>query len=186
MKRLLSVIVASALLCGTLTACGDLGDADTIKIGNSTFGGDSETSETTTVQTEKASKEETTAAREDGNSDVSTGEILDLRELSPTVVYSEVYAMMNEPESYEGKTIIAKGPFAHYDDERTGQQYYAVIIKDATACCAQGIEFVLYGDKKYPDDYPDDGEEITVTGRFNTYEDVTGKYVQLVDAEILD
>ena len=185
MKRLLSVTAAAALLCGALTACGDLGDADTIKIGNSTFGGDSEVSETS-APTEKVSTTETSAAGSEQSKPEATGEILDLRDLSPTVVYSEVYAMMNEPESYEGKTIIAKGPFSHYDDPRTGQQYYAVIVKDATACCAQGIEFVLYGDKKYPDDYPDDGAETTVTGTFNTYEDVTGKYVQLVDAEIIE
>ena len=186
MKRHIAVIAAASILCGTLTACGDLGDTDTIKIGNSTFGGDSGVSETTTAPTEKVNIVETTAAQKEESKPESTGEILDLRELSPTVVYSEVFAMMNEPESYEGKTIIAKGPFSHYDDDRTGQQYYAVIVKDATACCAQGIEFVLYGDKKYPDDYPEDGEEVTVTGIFNTYEDVTGKYVQLVDAEILE
>ncbi len=186
MKRILGILFSTMLMCGCLTACGQdtAGDA-TFKIGNSTFGESSETSAAKAEANADSSSVPAVTEKDKGIS-VMEGDILDLRDLSPTVVYSEVFAMMNEPADYEGKTIIAKGPFAHYDDERTNKQYYAVIVKDATACCAQGIEFVLAGDKKYPDDYPKDGDEVTVTGKFNSYEDVTGKYVQLSDAEILN
>ena len=33
--------------------------------------------------------------------------------------------------------------------------YHACVIPDATACCAQGIEFTLAGDHRWPDDYPE-------------------------------
>ena len=50
------------------------------------------------------------------------------------MVYSEVYAMMYEPEQYIGKTVKMQGQFAtqEYNDERL----YACIVQDATACCA--------------------------------------------------
>ena len=63
-----------------------------------------------------------------------------------------------------------------------GLDFFAVLISDATACCAQGIEFVPAGEHMYPYDYPAIGDEIVIHGTFNTYEDETGAYVQLKDA----
>ena len=64
-----------------------------------------------------------------------------------------------------------------------GQVYYACVIADATACCQQGLEFVLSGNHTFPDDYPEVGEEITVTGTFGTYEEGGYQYCQLTEAE---
>ncbi len=100
---------------------------------------------------------------------------VDLTQLSSTMVYSEVYAMVYEPEKYIGKTVKMHGLFAtqEYDDER----FYACIVQDATACCAQGLEFELAEELVYPDDYPEPGTEITVVGTFDSYkEEVNGNY----------
>lgn len=59
---------------------------------------------------------------------------VDLTTLSSTAVYAEVWNMMAEPESYIGKTVKMKGVFAVYEDETTGQQYFACIIADALGC----------------------------------------------------
>ena len=88
---------------------------------------------------------------------------LDLTRLSGTVVYSQIYDMMEEPEIYVGQRIRLKGSFNYYRDEETGQEYFAALIADATACCAQGIEFVRAGEYSYPRDYPPPDTEITVT-----------------------
>ena len=61
---------------------------------------------------------------------------------------------------------------------------FAAIVPDATACCQQGIEFVLDGDYKYPDDYPEEGQSITIKGAFNSYDEYGFKYVQLLNAEM--
>ncbi|MDO5564755.1 MAG: hypothetical protein Q4F88_05975 [Eubacteriales bacterium] len=116
---------------------------------------------------------------------------LDLTSLSATFVYSEVYNMMNTPDAYIGKKIKMNGQFALYQQNINGQVinpeiiYYACIIKDATACCSQGIEFILKGNKKYPQDYPQIGTEITIVGNFQTYEENGTMYCHLVDAEIV-
>ena len=108
---------------------------------------------------------------------------LDLSVLSGTVVYSQVYDMMMEPERYIGMQVRVKGSFSYFQDPATMKEYFAVIIADATACCAQGIEFVWDG-HKYPEDYPPLDTELTVTGTFSTYEENGFVYLQLKDAEV--
>ena len=108
---------------------------------------------------------------------------LDLSALSGTVVYSQVYDMTMEPERYLGQRVRVKGDFSYFQDPVTRQEYFAVLIADATACCAQGIEFVWEG-HRYPDDYPPVDTELTVTGVFNTYEENGFTYLQLTDAEV--
>ena len=106
---------------------------------------------------------------------VNTSDVdVDLTALSSTMVYSEVYNMMTAPDGYLGKTVKMEGQLAMYHDDATGKNYFACIISDATACCSQGIEFELTDEYTYPDDYPEVGEEICVTGTFDTY--VEGEY----------
>ncbi|MCR4711191.1 MAG: hypothetical protein K5707_02735 [Clostridia bacterium] len=114
----------------------------------------------------------------------SAGIDVDLTMLSSTMVYSEVYNMMISPETYIGKTVKMAGMFASYYDENADQYYYACIIQDATACCAQGIEFVLTDDYTYPDDYPEEGGDICVVGVFDTYRDGEFMYCTLRDAKL--
>ncbi|MCR5138338.1 MAG: hypothetical protein K6C12_14825 [Oscillospiraceae bacterium] len=100
---------------------------------------------------------------------------VDLTQLSSTMVYSEVYAMMYEPEQYIGKTVKMRGLFA--TQEYNGERLYACIVQDATACCAQGLEFETAEELVYPDEYPEAGAEITVVGTFDSYqEEVDGNY----------
>ncbi len=110
---------------------------------------------------------------------------IDLTVLSSTMVYSEVYNMMVSPENYIGKTVKMEGSFASYHDEATGNYYFACIIMDATACCSQGMEFVLTDDYTYPDDYPKDGGEICVVGVFDTYQEGDYTYCTLRNARIV-
>lgn len=109
---------------------------------------------------------------------------VDLTMLSSTMVYSEVYNMMTVPSNYLGKSVKMNGTFSVYHDESTGKYYYACLISDATACCSQGIEFVLDGDYEYPSDYPAEGTEITVSGIFNTYMEGEYQYCQLINAKM--
>lgn len=110
---------------------------------------------------------------------------VDLTQLSSTMVFSEVYNMMVAPDDYIGKTIKMEGQFLVYQDQLTSNNYYAVIIEDATACCAQGLEFILKGDYSYPDDYPEVETVITVVGEFQTYEENGSIYCHLINSEIL-
>ena len=109
---------------------------------------------------------------------------LDLSNMSGTAVYAQVYNMLDRPSSYLNKVIRVHGALNYYQDDHTGNEYFAVLIADATACCAQGLEFVWAGEHVYPQDYPELGTELTVTGRFVLYEEETFTYVHLADADV--
>ena len=133
---------------------------------------------TTSVSATSSEISKTTTER----TPISTGELVDLTILSSTMVYSEVFNMINDSDSYIGKTIRATGNFSYYQDPTTKKEYFAIIVQDALGCCAQGIEFVLQGEHCYPQDYPELESEITIEGTFSTYTDDTGTYIQLQDA----
>ena len=120
---------------------------------------------------------ETSAATEN-----VTGKVdVDLTALSSTMVYSEVYNMLTMPENYVGKTVKMTGGYSSFLDESTGAVYRVCMIADATACCAQGMEFVLKDGMAYPEMEAD----ITVVGTFQVYEENGTTYCHLVNAEIV-
>ena len=110
---------------------------------------------------------------------------MDLCTLSGTVIYAQIYQMAIHPEAYIGKIIRLSGWYDVLVDSDTGMVYTVCLIPDATACCAQGIEFVWAGDRDFPESYPEPGTEIMVTGRFETYFEGEWEYMHLVDAEIV-
>ena len=85
--------------------------------------------------------------------------------------------MQQHPDEYTDKIVRMKGPFNV--TELDGNRYYACVIKDATECCAQGIEFVLNDGK-----YPEANSQVTVTGTFSSYKIGDYEYYTLVDAKM--
>ncbi len=109
---------------------------------------------------------------------------VDLTTLSGTMVYAEVYNMMLYPESYVGKTVKMDGMYTFFHDDRKNKDYHACIIMDATACCAQGIEFELKEGFTYPDNPTETNIPICVVGKFDTYHEEGYTYCVLRDAEL--
>ena len=92
---------------------------------------------------------------------------LDLTQLSATMVFAEVAAMVRTPEDYLGKRVRMAGPLAVYEaNPALGIDYfYTVVIQDATACCQQGMEFI------WPEGtLPEAGTGLVVTGTFAEYD----------------
>ena len=160
MKKLFCALLAALLLC-SLAACGT-------KDNNGADGA---------ADTPPASQSQGT-----GGIDV------DLTVLSSIMVYSEVNSMISFPDNYIGKTVKMQGQFTIYQatDENGAfipdKMFFACMIADATACCAQGLEFALAGKPVYPDEYPELGAEITVVGTFEWYEEDGCRYYRLGNA----
>ena len=115
---------------------------------------------------------------------------VDLTAMNSTMIFAQVSNMMIAPQEYVGKTIRMAGQFAvyyGYNADGTVNEdvlYYACIIADATACCSRGLEFLVAGSLAYPDDYPPEGSQITVTGVFDLYEEEGLSFCRLIDASI--
>ena len=190
MKRLICALLA-LLMITALVGCGNNSAA---KLQNPSG---NNVSSVIQQQMDQSNTEQQNDVQQPAQQDNSSGEKtasassdvdVDLTKLSSTMVYSEVYAMMTAPEDYIGKTVRMKGQFAMYQaTDANGQPvpdqiYFACVIADATACCQQGLEFVLAGDARYPDDYPELGTDITVVGEFQTYMEGEYQYCHLIDS----
>lgn len=115
---------------------------------------------------------------------------VDLTVLNSVMVYSQVYDMLINAQDYVGQTVKMHGTFGYYYVESLDLYRFGVLVQDATACCAQGIEFVLLDDADYtfPQDYPDPGEAITVVGVFQFYnpeEAPDVEYFHIEEAEFI-
>ena len=165
MKRIFCLLLA-ACMAVSLCACGKGREKDA---GNDTLSSNEEAS--ASAESIPTPKEQETPG-ESKPSHPSAGKVdVDLTVLSSTMVYSEVYNMLyNDPAHYG---VLQPDPVA-----------YACIIADATACCAEGMEFVPEGDLTYPEDYPELGAEITVIGEFQSYEENGMTWYHLVNARL--
>ncbi len=110
---------------------------------------------------------------------------IDMTLLSNTMVYSELFNMMVSPEDYIGKSVKMKGTFSAVHDDASGNDYFACVVMDATACCSQGLEFIPVESYRYPEDFPAEGEKICIKGVFDMYEEGDYSYCTLKDASLI-
>ena len=93
--------------------------------------------------------------------------------------------MVTDPQKYTGKTIKMKGIFSSYVDEETNRRFFGCIIKDALACCSQGLAFELAKPRKYPSEYPSEGASITIIGTFEFEKEEDGIGFPIIKDAIL-
>ncbi len=104
----------------------------------------------------------------------------DLTAMNQDMVYSLVFQMMNTPEDYEGKTVKLCGLYYSGFNEALNDDSTFCVVKDAAACCAQGIEFITLDSIEVQDQ-----SEITIQGIFESYEIDGSSYFRLKDANVL-
>ena len=185
MKRLFCLLLVVCMMA-SLCACGKDSEKDARNDASSSNEESSASTESIPTPEDQQSPEESEQLQSSAD-----GVDVDLTVLSSTMVYSEVYNMLYfYPEDYYGKTVKMTGQFNVYqwvDESGVVADMpvaYACIISDATACCAEGMEFVLKDDLAYPDDYPELGAEITVIGEFQSYEENGMTWYHLVNARL--
>ena len=184
--QLIVVLLLVFMICAvSLTGCADNGVQARAYTSQTTGVGDILANATaeTTIPAETDTISTTTAA---GTSSVNNENYeIDLTTMSANMVYSQVFCMVMEPDEYIGDTVKMNGTFVHIYDEEKDKHYFACIIRDATQCCAQGIEFEPTDDYVYPDDFPEEGGEVCVTGVFDKYSEDGNNYLTLRNAVLL-
>ena len=168
--RVMAIMAAVLLLILFATACGSQ------ESGNSEPGGVIGANPGTDAGTDTgADGGESGTASEDGID-------IDLTKMSATMAYAQVADFLYVGEEYEGKVIRMRGEFVSVVNQENGNTYYGCIVRDAAACCGSGIEFSFAEGYERPGGMPEQGEEVTVVGIFNIYEEGGYKYVELKDA----
>jgi len=112
-------------------------------------------------------------------------DFIDLTALSDTLRIAELANITAVPNNYDGKTIKLGGVYQANYYEPTQQYYHCILVADAAACCQQGLEFVWKGTHKYPNDYPQEGSPIEVTGVLESYDELGTTYWHLVTDELV-
>lgn len=154
-RRALARQSSAILACGLLAT-----------IPNALLSCSKKTIEASPSSTQTAAQTPVAKASPETKADTSSKPDFDLTKMSATMIYSTIFDMLIMPEDYVEKIIKVKGWFETYTNPETGELFYAVVVPDATACCQQGLEFIWPGDHHYPADFPEPGQDITVTGRY--------------------
>ncbi len=94
----------------------------------------------------------------------------DLSKMSGIMAYSLLFEILINPEPYLGKTIKATGFFYRGYSEHTKRNFNYVMVGDETACCWQGLEFLIDGRENLPENYPTQNDDIEVIGVLKSYE----------------
>ncbi len=121
------------------------------------------------------------------SSEPDTSVTYDLSVMGADMVYAAVYDLMTNYESHVDDTYKIKGTFYSSVDPETRNRYYFCVISDALGCCSQGLEFMLEDNAKYPDDYPEEGSDVVLTGTWSQYiDDKNGdEFYALLNSKIL-
>ena len=101
-----------------------------------------------------------TSARSDGID-------LDFTKINYVMASGIIFDMLINQDEYIGKRIKIKGSF--WAEETDSEQFLAVLLYDATACCQTGLTFKDVN-RHYPEDYPELLSEIEITGIFSKEE----------------
>ena len=163
------------LSCLFLVGCGSAGKADNEKtVAESKIANESNTNEDST-------EAESESVKKDGEVDY------DLTVMGADMVYATVYQMMIDPKSYIGKSFKIRGNYYSYYSNDKDVYYHFCMIKDAAACCAQGLE-LLWADEKMNrhENCPEEDTLVTVEGVFETYEEGPNTYGRIKDAKIVE
>lgn len=130
------------------------------------------------VTVENETGESKTDMADEGNAAYGNDINYDLTEMGADMIYATVYQMMVDPKPYLGKKFKVRGNYYSAYNESEGKYYHFCMIKDAAACCAQGLE-LLWQDEgmNMHENCPEEDEVITIEGIFETYKDDEGKNI---------
>ena len=106
----------------------------------------------------------------------------DLTVMSPTMVYAQIYDMMYNYSDYLGKRFKIDGNFQIMPEYSPDGDGYVIIIYDALACCAQGLELRFKEDQQVPEHFSD----IVIEGTVNIEIINEGRYIYLEDIKICE
>ena len=165
MKKVLFIMLCVAAL--VLTGCGQKNTTDTTANTVATAA---------PTQTENPTAVPIFSEVPDAPVSESSAMEIDLTNMSSTMVYSYVFNMISTPDDFIGQRFRIRGIYDEQYWDQTKLTYHYIVITDATACCAQGLEFVLTDPNAA---YPQVGEEFEISGIFGTYEEEGNLYIQI-------
>ena len=112
---------------------------------------------------------------------------VNLSRLSMTMMQAEFLRILNDSDSFLGKTIRVTGTYDSIIYSRDNVSHYVIVIP-GDECCQMGFEFRRAGDYVFPDDYPEQNATIELTGTLDRYETVgmSFLYIDVIEFSVLN
>ena len=89
---------------------------------------------------------------------------VDLTMLGQSMMIAMINNIYATPGEYIGQTIKMMGQYTSVDNMDIGRRFHYVLNMDDSECCSYGFIFEYGG--VYPDDFPEEGAHIEVSGTF--------------------
>ena len=137
----------------------------------STFSGSVSDFSDETAVSDKASVKESDnkTGKKSGEKPVIKKINYDLTKMNYNMISSLLFDFIINPKKYAGKSVKIDGQFETSVHEN--KRYFAVIKWDVTGCCPAGLDFIPPEDLNFPEDFPEKGTAVTVTGILQYTED---------------
>ena len=113
----------------------------------------------------------------------SAGVDVDLTELGKTMMIAVINNIYITPDEYMNQTIKMRGEYSSVYYADIGRRFHYVLFADDGSCCSYG--FIFEYDGVYPDDFPEEGTEIEVSGAFGRGEALDRAYHYLAVDDII-
>ena len=173
-----ALLIALCITALALTGCGQKETPDTTA---NTLTTAAPTQVVQAIQTESPTAAPVFSEETEAPVAESSAAEIDLTSMSSTMVYSYVYNMIVAPDDFIGQRFKIRGVYDEQFWDQTNLTYHYIVIADATACCAQGLEFVLTDPNAA---YPQVDEEFEISGIFGTYVENGTLYIQITADQI--
>ena len=89
---------------------------------------------------------------------------VDLTEFSQTMMIAMINSIYTAPGEYMDQTIKMRGTYSSVYYSDIDRRFHYVLYMDDDSCCSYGFIFEHSG--VYPDDFPEEGADIELSGVF--------------------
>lgn len=112
-------------------------------------------------------------------------DIEDYTSYNTQMVFAIASDMYEHPSNYYQKKIRLNGKFATAFDEPTQQRFYYCVVYDTAGYCNVPLIFIPTDEMVYPDDYPEEGGDITIQGTYELMYSNNEMYVVIKDTTVI-
>lgn len=109
---------------------------------------------------------------------------LDLTNFSPVEAFDVATNINKNPKEYLGTKIKVNGHYECANNNNTDGFVHGIVLDKEDLCCSPYFEFIWKGEHSYPEDYPEEYEDIQIEGILKSYKEGEQTYYYLDINEI--
>ena len=110
---------------------------------------------------------------------------VDFTEFGMTMAMGKFFEVFTNSSEYLDQIMRVRGEYFSMFFQETGQRHHFITLIPGDDCCRMGFEFMVSGEKSFPEDFPAEGMVIEITGVLSVYEEFGSHFIYLATDEIV-